>query len=285
MKKNNFTKTIDALPELHGFHNRCSKTYDLLNSILEDSIDNLNLTSKDSHILFEQYGKIIIPYYQMGAVSSLNLFGLDEFIIFAYYWRNRNNYRNVADIGANIGLHSIILSRCGYNVTSYEPDPIHFKILKQNLKLNEIKNAKLINAAVSDKDGFSNFVRVIGNSTSSHLEGSKDNAYGDLEKFEVKTIHIDSVFKDIDFIKMDVEGAEGKIILSTGSEHWATTEMLLEVGNEKNASVIFSHLKKIGINAFSQKNGWAIVKTLDDFPKSYKEGSLFISNKDYMSWL
>ncbi|MDA9920083.1 FkbM family methyltransferase [bacterium] len=192
---------------------------------------------------------------------------------------------NVADIGANIGLHSIILSRCGYNVTSYEPDPIHFKILKQNLKLNEIKNAKLINAAVSDKDGFSIFVRVIGNSTSSHLEGSKDNAYGDLEKFEVKTIHIDSVFKDIDFIKMDVEGAEGKIILSTGSEHWATTEMLLEVGNEKNASVIFSHLKKIGINAFSQKNGWAIVKTLDDFPKSYKEGSLFISNKDYMSWL
>jgi len=163
MKINNFTKTIDALPELYELHSRSSKTYDLLNSILEDSIENLNLTNRDSYIYCEQYGKIIIPYYQMGAVSSLNLLGLDEFIIFAYYWRNKNNYRNVADIGANIGLHSIILSRCGYSVTSYEPDPIHFKILKQNLKLNEIKNAKLVNSAVSDKDGFSNFVRVIGN--------------------------------------------------------------------------------------------------------------------------
>lgn len=284
MKENNLSLLIDSLPELYQFHDFNSNIYKLFKNILNEEINNNFIKYNESILHFNQFGEIKLPFYQMGAISSLNLFGLDDFIIFAYYWKNKNNYRNVADIGANIGVHSIILSKCGYNVTSYEPDPVHFKILKQNIKLNEIKTANLISSAVSDKDGFSNFVRVIGNSTSSHLEGSKDNAYGDLEKFEVKTINVDSVFKDIDFIKMDVEGAESKIILSTGSEHWATTEMLLEVGNEKNASAIFSHLRKIGINSFSQKNSWEIVKTLEDMPNNYKEGSLFITKKDFMNW-
>ena len=282
--KNNISKLLESLPEIYKLHSRSTETYDFINSILLDLISNSELEKKDSFIVFSQFGKIKFPYIEMGSVNSINLFGLDELIIFSYYWRNRKRYKNVADIGANIGLHSIILSKCGFNVKSYEPDPLHFSILNQNLSLNDVNNVTLFNSAVSDKDGIANFVRVIGNTTSSHLKGSKDNAYGDLENISVKTINIDSVFKDTDFIKMDVEGAESLIIQSTTSDHWKKTEMILEVGSPRNASEIFNHLNKIKINSFSQKNGWQIVKTIADLPQNYKEGSLFISNNEFMNW-
>lgn len=276
---------VNALPEIYNQHSRDSHTYKLINSILEVLIENFISKDQDTNITFDQFGTIKLPYQKMGAITSIDLLGLDELIIFSYYYKNRNRYKNVADLGANIGLHSLVLSKCGYNVTCYEPDPRHFEILKRNLMLNNALNVSPINSAVSDKAGVANFVRVVGNTTSSHLEGSKDNAYGELEKFEVKITDIDTVFKNIDFIKMDVEGAESQIILSTGREHWATAEMLLEVGNEKNAHAIFNHLKKIGINAYSQKNGWSLAKTVEEFPKSYKDGSLFITSQNYMTWL
>ena len=33
----------------------------------------------------------------------------------------------MGDLGANVGVHSIILSNLGFDVTSYEPDAIHFE--------------------------------------------------------------------------------------------------------------------------------------------------------------
>jgi FkbM family methyltransferase len=279
------SRLIDALPEAYRFHSRDSKTYafnDACRALIlsEVGLDN----SFESSVTFEQFGQIKLPYHEMGAISSVDLFGLDELILFSFYWNHREKYKNVSDLGANIGLHSIILSRCNFNVTAYEPDPVHFDLLNRNLGLNHCQGVKTLKAAVSDVNGTANFVRVLGNTTSSHLEGSKDNAYGALEHFEVQTIAVDQVFADTDFIKMDVEGAEAKIICATGSEHWAGVEMMLEVGNAKNAQTIFDHLKQIGINAFSQKTGWSRVQAVEDMPVSYKEGSLFISKTDEMDW-
>ena len=75
-------------------------------------------------------------YFEMGAINSLDLFGLDELIIFSFYWQNRNIYTSVADIGANIGLHSVILGHMGYSVTSFEPDPIHVLEFSRNVQNN-----------------------------------------------------------------------------------------------------------------------------------------------------
>jgi hypothetical protein len=60
--------------------------------------------------------------------------------------------------------------------------------------------------------------------------------------------------------------------------------MMVEVGTSENALVIFEHLKTLGVNAFSQKLGWQLVSSLEDMPTSYKEGSLFVSMKQSMTW-
>src|ERR1041384_2111016 len=111
----------------------------------------------------------------MGAVDSLDLFGLDELIIFLFYWCNRGRYRRVVDIGANLGLHTIMMGRCGFQVTAFEPHPVHCEVLRRTVALNDITSVELRTAAVSTRTGEAAFVRVLGNTTGSHLLGSKDS--------------------------------------------------------------------------------------------------------------
>ena len=47
------------------------------------------------------------------------------------------------------------------------------------------------------------------------------------------------IFLNSDFIKMDVEGEEAKIILSTTKKDWENVDMVMEVGTKKNAEVIY----------------------------------------------
>ena len=54
-----------------------------------------------------------------------------EFYILKNFIKKNNN---VIDIGANIGLHTIVMAKCGFTVHSFEPDPIHFNELKKNLE-------------------------------------------------------------------------------------------------------------------------------------------------------
>lgn len=83
---------------------------------------------------------------------------------------------------------------------------------------------------------------------------------------------------------MDAEGQEKIIILGTSEQHWDNTDMMVEVGSEDNAVAIFEYLRKIGVYAFAQKLGWNQVKSVDDMPTHYKNGSLFITRKPAMPW-
>ena len=157
-------------------------------------------------------------------------------------------------------------------------------MIGKNFKLNSVDSVNLNQVAVSDVDCKTKFVRVLGNTTSSHIAGAKDNAYGDLETYDVDVVSAKEIFKNSDFIKMDVEGEEAKIILSTTKEDWENVDMVMEVGNEKNRAAIYDHLNSIGVNMFSQKQAWEKVEVVDDMPANYKEGSLFVSLDNKMLW-
>ena len=84
----------------------------------------------------QDIGEIALPYFRMGNIDSVNLFDIDELIIFAFYRKNAKRYRRALDIGANIGLHSIVMGKLGMSVTSYEPDPVHFDRFIGNIESN-----------------------------------------------------------------------------------------------------------------------------------------------------
>lgn len=273
-----------ALPSLRHMHAPGSKVYALLKQVARREVENLFFEREPQIREFQPFGELLFPYHKMGAVDSLNLFDLDELIIFSFYLVNRKRYRRVLDLGANIGLHSIILNRCGFEVLAYEPDPQHFQILKRNLAMNNCSNVKAFNAAVSSKAGEMEFVRVIGNTTASHLAGSKANPYGKLERFRTKVEAIEPLISWADLIKLDVEGHEKEILLATDREHWLTTDALIEVENKNNAIILYEHFKRQGIRLFAQKINWQNVEDVDDMPTNYREGTLFVSCKKEMPW-
>ena len=265
-------------------HSRETEYYKSQEKNLESILAKSNLIKgKNGKESFDPFGNINFPFLEMGTINTIHLFGLDELIIFSYYWASKNKYKKVADLGANLGLHSIIMEKCGFKVSSFEPDPYHVDILVKNINNNNSHNIFINQKAISDELGKKSFIRVLGNTTGSHLAGAKDKPYGDLEKFEVETVGLRGVLQNNDFIKMDIEGQEAKAIESTSRKDWQDTDMILEVGTERNANIIFNYLNLIKVKMFSQKNGWNKVSTIEQMPFSYKEGSLFISLKE-MSW-
>lgn len=238
----------------------------------------------DRKVPFAELGLLSLPYEQMGAIDSIDLFGLDELLMFSFYYRNRGRYARAGDIGANIGLHSIVLSLCDSTVEAYEPDPVHFEKLRRNLGLNNINNCRTHQAAVSDKDGTMQFVRVIGNTTSSHLMGAKSNAYGELQRFEVAVHDINAIAERVDLFKIDAEGHEAVLLNALDIDAWKRVDAFVEIGTPENAHAVYERFYDTDVNIFSQKQGWARVESLVDVPVTYKEGGVFISTKTVMPW-
>ena len=231
-----------------------------------------------------ELGLISLPYEKMGAIDSIDLFGMDELLMFSFYYRNRGRYSRVADIGANLGLHSIVLSLWGFQVEAYEPDPEHHAKLVRNLELNNITNCTVHQAAVSEKDGTMPFVRVLGNTTSSHLAGAKANPYGELEHFDVAVKEVRAIAERADLLKIDAEGHESVILKGLPVEVWKGVDAFVEIGTPENGQLVYDYFIGTGINIFSQKCGWARAESVEDMPFSYKEGGVFISAKKVMPW-
>ena len=59
----------------------------------------------------------------------------------------------VVDVGANIGLSTILLARLTGRVVAYEPSPANLEFLRRNLALNGISNVEIVAAAASDTAG------------------------------------------------------------------------------------------------------------------------------------
>ena len=230
-------------------------------------------------------GFVSFTYVEMGAINSLDLFGLDELILFSFYWVNRERYRHVVDMGANVGLHSVLLGRMGLHVTSYEPDPNHVELLKRNIAENRIQEMVTVQqAAVARQHGSLDFVRVLGNTTGSHVAGAKRDPYGDLEVFKVQAVSVVDAIAGVDLVKMDVEGLEADLLTSLDASHFSSLDIVCEVGTPENAEAIWSHFSGTGVNLFSQKSGWGRVTDGGDLPQSYKDGSLFLTALDEMPW-
>lgn len=230
-------------------------------------------------------GFLYFSYVEMGAVNSLDLFGLDELILLAFYWRNRDRYRTAVDMGANIGLHSVVLSRLGLSVTAYEPDPKHVVLLNKHIVENRVQDrVTIVQAGVARESGVMEFVRVLGNTTGSHLAGAKKDPYGELEVFEVQTVNVTDAIAGKDLAKMDVEGSEAHLLTNLDFGHFASLDVVCEIGTPENASIIWNHFKDSGVNLFSQKTGWDRVTDLQGMPGSHKEGSIFLSCAYEMPW-
>lgn len=229
------------------------------------------------------YRGLNIPHISFGAVTSDDLFCDNEQVIFDFYEANKDRYRRALDIGANIGVHSILMARQGWDVEGYEPDITHWYLASAVIPLNIrrfscAREPRIWRAAVSDHYGIEQFVHVNGNTTGSHLKGDKQ-PYGELEEFDVRVVDCRPLFDWADFVKIDCEGHEARLLLTVRSDQARTIDFMVEVGNKKNAELIYLHCSRLPTKLWSQKNDWKPVERFEDMPIHHSEGSLFIGRE------
>ena len=114
------------------------------------------------------------------------------------------------DIGANIGYYTILLAKLCKYVVAWEPEPSNWDMIEMNRELNKINNVFVYRQAVSDKEGEATLYISDINNGMNRLYKSKQAT---LAETKVNTITIDDIWNtgghpSIDFIKMDIEGAE-----------------------------------------------------------------------------
>jgi|SRR5437667_2773752 len=116
------------------------------------------------------------------------------------------------DGGAHCGMWSLQASKYYNWIIAVEPTRKTAKSLKANLRSNGIRNVQVIEAAISDKNGYRAFWTwpdgPMGNSLYYEpVTYTRDYGRG-IEPSLVQTITIDSLNVNPTMIKLDVEGAE-----------------------------------------------------------------------------
>lgn len=126
----------------------------------------------------------------------------------------------VLDIGAHIGYYTLIFAKLvGGNgqVYAFEPDPENFALLKKNVEINGYKNIVLVQKAVSNKTGKIKLYLCEDRKVDHSIYDPHDSR----KSIDIEAIRLDDYFKDykgkIDFIKMDIEGAEEGVIQGASS--------------------------------------------------------------------
>lgn len=123
----------------------------------------------------------------------------------------------VMDIGAWSGVVSLYAAHIAQKVYAIDPDPICYKELESNLALNPVLAKKIVpkQLAISDKKGSTPLSarNSYGQSSSSILYRSRDSETSFTTPMISLTDFINNEqIEKIDFIKIDIEGAEFKIL-------------------------------------------------------------------------
>lgn len=188
----------------------------------------------------------------------------------------------IFDIGACEGEESIRYSRIfpKANIFSFEPLPKNQELIIENIKKYEATNVKLVPFAISDEAGISHFYVSsghpenqssdldwdFGNKSSSLLSPDSRNNHKWLkfnEKIDVATITlhsflIENQIEEVDFIHMDVQGAELKVLLGAKDFINKIKAIWLEVSN---LEIYENQPLRMDIEQFMKSKGFYLVKS------------------------
>lgn len=147
-------------------------------------------------------------------VSRLTFyFGTSEPDLFAFYDAYLRDGMTVIDAGANVGLHTLFIARRvapSGRVFSFEASPQNFGRLLENVARSSLKNVSAYPAALGDEGGKVFFSEDSGDSSRSHISQTNSGVTVDM-------VRLDDVCRKesigiVDFLKLDVEGCELKVL-------------------------------------------------------------------------
>ena len=222
-----------------------------------------------------------LPRYKKGSVSlwgkkweyidgSTLLSGLkDIFINKCYQFNSDNNSPFIIDCGSNIGF-SVFYFKSLYpnaKVIAFEADPIISEVLSRNMNSIGIKGVEINNKAVWDSDEILEFRLEGGMSGRVRINEEPGDIY------HIKGARLrDYLDTKVDFLKIDIEGAEYRVIKDCKDMLKNVKLLFLEYHSpemeDQKLSEILEILKSSGFRiyikvAYAPKNPFLSIPTLD----------------------
>ena len=206
------------------------KAYKIISSLIEDEFTASSVTEdgnkEDKYITLDIYKrtkrKLVYPETDNHFDKSKDRY---QYHTLLAAQAHITKYRNAIDIGGHIGIYSAALSEI-FNVTAFEPSPINYKCYEKN-----VPNATL------HKCGLGNKNEILKLSLDENNTGNNSIVEDiGVNKIDIPIKRLDDFnFKDIDLIKIDVQGFEEQVLL--GSKETIMREkpiLIIEVITHKN---------------------------------------------------
>ncbi len=173
---------------------------------------------------------------------------IDEF---PTYFTPRDDRPLIIDGGANIGVSMLYWKTLwpGAQIICFEPDPFTFKILQKNVDSADLPGITCIQAALAEFDGSTDFFGDIsaqgdsrGNSIDAHW-GARDGS----SQTTVTCKRLSSFIagREVAFLKLDVEGAEQRV-LTESVDHLHRIQAIYVEVHETRHSLAYNSAAAIG---------------------------------------
>jgi FkbM family methyltransferase len=195
-----------------------------------------------THVLF---GK---PLYFTDSIQLVN--GLEEIFIEEMYRQELKTNPYIIDCGANIGLSVIYMKRQYPNaeIIAFEPDETNFRLLSKNIASFEFSNIDFRKEAIWIENTMLQF-------SSQGTMTSKIELEARFGTIDVKAVRLkDLLNREVDFLKIDIEGAEYKVLCDIADKLYHVKNMFLEYhgtfAQNKELTAMFEMISSAGFNYY-----------------------------------
>ncbi len=153
----------------------------------------------------------------------------------------------ILDLGANIGL-SVLFFKARWpdaRVVAFEADPRIYAYLRRNLEANGISDVETVGKAAWDADEQLTFLQE-------GADGGRVSRTGSGTPVSVEAVHLGRLLaaQQFDFIKMDIEGAEARVVPACaqllGTARWVFIEYHSTPRERQSLADILSVLRDLG---------------------------------------
>jgi FkbM family methyltransferase len=170
-----------------------------------------------------------------------------------------DNNGAVLDIGANIGIMSVHLAQKMPNaiVHAFEPIPDNVSVLKKVLKRFKLKNVRVHEFALGEKEGTVEMILPFNGKTKmqglSHVKHETIDEWNEGQEFVVPVKKLDSLFSEVHIqgIKIDVENFE-YFVLKGGFEMLGSQKPIIyaELWENQNRELCFELLQNLAYKTY-----------------------------------
>jgi FkbM family methyltransferase len=169
-----------------------------------------------------------------------------------YHFSTKKADPLIIDCGANIGLGTLYFKQLYPQATvlAFEPDENNYRLLEENCRRNGLQQVQLFAAAVWTEDGTISFASK--GSEASHIE---EQVSGDA--IRVPCVRLSGIMQkhdQIDFLKLDIEGAEYKVVMDSAAALKKVQNLFLEYHGKAEETYkledIFAILRQAGFQVY-----------------------------------